>query len=40
VVSDLLFEAPERSGTRATVDAAFVRRRVERMDPAGLAAEP
>jgi ATP-dependent Clp protease ATP-binding subunit ClpX len=40
VVSDLLFEAPERSGTRATVDAAFVRRRVEHMDPAGLAAEP
>jgi ATP-dependent Clp protease ATP-binding subunit ClpX len=37
VVADLLFEAPERGGTRATVDAAFVRRRVERIDPAALA---
>jgi ATP-dependent Clp protease ATP-binding subunit ClpX len=32
-VSDLLFEAPERRGTRVTVDAAFVRRRMERFDP-------
>lgn len=36
VVSDLLFEAPERSGTRASIDAAFVRRRVERLDPAAV----
>jgi len=36
VLADLLFEAPERSGTRATVDAALVRRRVERMDSAAL----
>ncbi|HEX9049612.1 MAG TPA: ATP-dependent Clp protease ATP-binding subunit ClpX [Anaeromyxobacter sp.] len=40
VVADLLFEAPERSGTRASVDAAFVRRRVERMDPGALQGEP
>jgi ATP-dependent Clp protease ATP-binding subunit ClpX len=32
-VADLLFEAPERRGTRVCVDAAFVRRRVERLDP-------
>jgi ATP-dependent Clp protease ATP-binding subunit ClpX len=32
-VADLLFEAPERRGTRVTVDAPFVRRRVERLDP-------
>jgi ATP-dependent Clp protease ATP-binding subunit ClpX len=37
VVADLLFEAPERSGTRAAIDAGFVRRRVERIDPAALA---
>jgi ATP-dependent Clp protease ATP-binding subunit ClpX len=37
VVADLLFEAPERAGTRAAVDAAFVRRRVDRIDPAALA---
>jgi ATP-dependent Clp protease ATP-binding subunit ClpX len=37
VVADLLFEAPERAGTRASVDAAFVRRRVDRIDPAALA---
>jgi ATP-dependent Clp protease ATP-binding subunit ClpX len=36
VVSDLLFEAPERRGTRVTVDAAYVRRRVDRVDPALL----
>jgi ATP-dependent Clp protease ATP-binding subunit ClpX len=36
VVADLLFEAPERSGTRASIDAAFVRRRVERMDPTAV----
>ena len=36
VLADLLFEAPERSGTRATIDAALVRRRVERMDSAAL----
>jgi ATP-dependent Clp protease ATP-binding subunit ClpX len=40
VVADLLFEAPERSGTRASIDAAFVRRRVERMDSAALQGEP
>jgi ATP-dependent Clp protease ATP-binding subunit ClpX len=33
VVADLLLEAPERSGTRASIDAGFVRRRVERIDP-------
>jgi ATP-dependent Clp protease ATP-binding subunit ClpX len=32
-VSDLLFEAPERRGARVSVDAAFVRRRMERFDP-------
>jgi ATP-dependent Clp protease ATP-binding subunit ClpX len=32
-VADLLFEAPERRGTRVTVDAPFVRRRAERLDP-------
>ena len=37
VVSDLLFEAPERAGTRATVDSGFVRRRAERLDPAVFA---
>jgi ATP-dependent Clp protease ATP-binding subunit ClpX len=40
VVADLLFEAPERSGTRATIDAGFVRRRVERIDPAAIAEGP
>ncbi len=40
VVADLLFEAPERRGTRATVDAGFVRRRIERIDPALMAGEP
>jgi len=40
VVTDLLFEAPERSGTRAVVDAGFVRRRVERMDAAVIAGDP
>jgi ATP-dependent Clp protease ATP-binding subunit ClpX len=33
VVADLLFEAPERRGTRVAIDAAYVRRRIERMDP-------
>jgi ATP-dependent Clp protease ATP-binding subunit ClpX len=32
-VSDLLFEAPERRGARVSVDASFVRRRMERFDP-------
>jgi len=32
-VSDLLFEAPERRGTRVSIDAPFVRRRMERFDP-------
>ncbi|HET8538869.1 MAG TPA: ATP-dependent Clp protease ATP-binding subunit ClpX [Anaeromyxobacter sp.] len=36
VVADLLFEAPERSGTRVSVDAPFVRRRVERLDPVAV----
>jgi ATP-dependent Clp protease ATP-binding subunit ClpX len=40
VVADLLFEAPERRGTPAVVDAALVRRRVERMDPAMMHGEP
>jgi ATP-dependent Clp protease ATP-binding subunit ClpX len=39
-VSDLLFEAPERRGTRVSIDAPFVRRRVERMDGAALRGEP
>jgi ATP-dependent Clp protease ATP-binding subunit ClpX len=37
VVADVLFEAPERAGTRVTLDAALVRRRVERIDPTALA---
>ena len=32
-VSDLLFEAPEHRGARVIVDLAFVRRRMERLDP-------
>jgi ATP-dependent Clp protease ATP-binding subunit ClpX len=32
-VADLLFEAPERRGTRVSVDAGMVRRRMERLDP-------
>jgi ATP-dependent Clp protease ATP-binding subunit ClpX len=36
VVADLLFEAPERRGTRVLVDAPYVRRRVDRVDPAML----
>jgi ATP-dependent Clp protease ATP-binding subunit ClpX len=32
-VADLLFEAPERRGTRVAVDGAFVRRRMDRFDP-------
>jgi ATP-dependent Clp protease ATP-binding subunit ClpX len=32
-VADVLFEAPERRGARISVDAPFVRRRVERLDP-------
>ncbi|MGC3997323.1 MAG: ATP-dependent Clp protease ATP-binding subunit ClpX [Anaeromyxobacter sp.] len=32
VVSDLLFEAPERRGTRVLVDAGYVRRRLERLE--------
>jgi ATP-dependent Clp protease ATP-binding subunit ClpX len=36
VVADLLFEAPERRGTKVSVDAALVRRRVERLDAALL----
>ncbi len=35
-VADLLFEAPERRGTRVVVDAGYVRRRVDRIDPAAL----
>ena len=37
VVADLLFEGPERRGSRITVDAAYVRRRIERMDPQAMA---
>ncbi|HET6440492.1 MAG TPA: ATP-dependent Clp protease ATP-binding subunit ClpX [Anaeromyxobacter sp.] len=33
VVADLLFEAPERRGSRVTIDAPYVRRRIERLDP-------
>ncbi len=33
VVADLLFEAPERRGSRVSIDAAYVRRRIDRMDP-------
>jgi ATP-dependent Clp protease ATP-binding subunit ClpX len=33
VVADLLFEAPERRGTRVSIDAAYVRRRTDRLDP-------
>jgi ATP-dependent Clp protease ATP-binding subunit ClpX len=36
-VADVLFEAPERRGTRVSVDAAFVRRRIDRFDPGVLA---
>jgi len=36
VMADLLFEAPERRGKRVTVDASFVRRRLERLDPQAL----
>jgi ATP-dependent Clp protease ATP-binding subunit ClpX len=36
VSADLLFEAPERRGKRITIDAAFVRRRLERLDPQAL----
>jgi ATP-dependent Clp protease ATP-binding subunit ClpX len=36
VTADLLFEAPERRGKRITLDAAFVRRRLERLDPQAL----
>jgi ATP-dependent Clp protease ATP-binding subunit ClpX len=36
VVSDLLFEAPERRGTRVVVDAHYVRRRADRVDPTVL----
>ncbi len=32
-VADLLFEAPERRGTRVSIDAGFVRRRIDRLDP-------
>jgi ATP-dependent Clp protease ATP-binding subunit ClpX len=32
-VADLLFEAPERRGTRVAIDAGLVRRRMERLDP-------
>ena len=39
-LADLLFEAPERRGSRITVDAPFVRRRVERLDPTLLRGEP
>ncbi len=39
VVADLLFEAPERRGTPAVVDAELVRRRVERIDPAMMRGE-
>ncbi len=31
--ADLLFEAPERRGTRISIDASQVRRRMERLDP-------
>lgn len=33
VVADLLFDAPDLRGSRTTIDATVVRRRVERMDP-------
>ena len=36
VVADLLFEAPERRGTRVSVDAAYVRRRIDRLDPQAM----
>ncbi len=36
VVGDLLFEAPERRGTRVSIDAAYVRRRLERLDPQAM----
>jgi ATP-dependent Clp protease ATP-binding subunit ClpX len=36
VTADLLFEAPERRGSRVSIDAAYVRRRVERMDPQAM----
>jgi ATP-dependent Clp protease ATP-binding subunit ClpX len=36
VVSDVLFDAPELRGQRVVVDAGWVRRRVERIDPAVL----
>jgi ATP-dependent Clp protease ATP-binding subunit ClpX len=32
-VADVLFEAPERRGARVSVDAGWVRRRIERLDP-------
>jgi ATP-dependent Clp protease ATP-binding subunit ClpX len=35
VVSELLFEAPERRGTRVVVDAGYVRRRIERLEGPG-----
>jgi ATP-dependent Clp protease ATP-binding subunit ClpX len=36
VVADLLFEAPERRGTRVAIDAPYVRRRIERIDPQAM----
>jgi ATP-dependent Clp protease ATP-binding subunit ClpX len=36
VVADLLFEAPERRGTRVAIDAAYVRRRIDRLDPQAM----
>jgi ATP-dependent Clp protease ATP-binding subunit ClpX len=36
VVADLLFDAPELRGTRVSVDTAFVRRRIDRIDSATL----
>jgi ATP-dependent Clp protease ATP-binding subunit ClpX len=36
VVADLLFEAPERRGTRVNIDAPYARRRIERLDPQAM----
>ncbi len=36
VVADLLFEAPERRGSRIAIDAPYVRRRIERIDPQAM----
>ncbi len=36
VAGDLMFEAPERRGTRVSIDAAYVRRRLSSLDAAAL----